>query len=1451
MTQKLLSILLVVLTLVGGVVAQAPTPPTGFVVPVAMTGVNPSGGWNHASISSVGALVVSGATGNTDPNPPQGFVVPFAPVGVDPNGNWAFMKVDNTGAIIIAGALPQPYGANGTCLVSTGPGTQPVWGSCSGTSSTNWSAIVPGTGTIGAGTFNVGTGSTLTVIGSGVINANQIAATTVAASSLADQFLRTTASGVASWVAMPGCPNDGTHALVYDTTAHAPACEVITAGTGNVTTAVTLTANALVLGNGGVDTKVLASLGTTTTVLHGNAAGVPSFGQVVAADTDTSIAHTGVDINTSYQVTATHLAAALPINQGGTGTISTLTGLVRGSASAMSAAELSGDATTSGSNVVTVAKINGTTVPTNLAAHQVLVTTGVATGTWKTINDCGTALTYSQAGDSFGCNPITTALSAITAAGGANSINNGDNAQVWNWSLTTSSKIGWTIGENVASNATGTPILFDVQTLATSTARPLQVTARGIANGIFVDTAGLLQKLGTGGVATAALASVQGTGTLVQLSTSTPTSNTMVKFDANGNTVNSLLTDDGTTLKYAGTGGIQATNVSGAGLITLGAGSGSNTVTIAAPAGAITASYSETLPAAVAAGAWFQDASGNISFGTLGVPNGGTGATTFTSNGILYGNGTSAVGVTAAGGAGTLCLVETNGGTPTFGSCSGSSSTIWSALTNPTGNLTLSMGNNTTTFTAGTATTNPFTFNDTTGNAGTGPLVQINTVGTSAALPLQVTAQGTANGVQMTTAGLLQPIGTGGIKATQMTWNGLQNPTGNLTLSVGNNTTTFTAGTATTTPFLFQDTTGNTGVGALVQISTVGTSTALPVKITAQGTSNGVQMSAAGVLSAIGTGGITATAVPWSGLTNPTTNLSLSMGTNISTFTWGTQAAPSTSDFTLTAAADSGVSTTSIFSFIDTTGNTRTGALFDVHTVGTSTALPFKITAQGTANGIEMSTSGAVLPLGTGGVDASAILNTLGVVHGGTGATTFTTNGILFGNGTNAINVTAAGGAGTLCLQETNGGAPVFGSCSGAAGTAWSSLTAPSGNLTLAMATNTTQFNWSTAASPATTDFEFKAPADSGTSTVSIFMFDDTTANTRTGPLLDAHTVGTSTALPVRFTAQGTSNGVSMNTAGLLQHIGTGGIEATTTTLTISTSSPLTGGALFNTNLTIGCATCVTSAASLTSNALVLGAGSQGSKVVAGITSDGTSVLNLGVAGASVGGIVLANATSGTITIQPVTGALGAVVLSAPARTATLATTTGTLTSGDAASFDASGNLIDSTVVAANITTQTGNGAANQVCTYTSTNKVCVPGTVTGAMMTSGTVTATQLAAQYSKGACTIGWGGTGSANALSSGDDAIANNGCYNDSGVTRTITAVKCRSDNASNTTTVNPTMGADGTGTSILSGALTCGNSYNYSATGTLSGTSWTTGTGIRPVMGGTLTGTSISMIVEYTY
>lgn len=94
----------------------------------------------------------------------------------------------------------------------------------------------------------------------------------------------------------------------------------------------------------------------------------------------------------------------------------------------------------------------------------------------------------------------STPLSALTAATGANSINNGDNAQQWNSDLTTASKTFLRLSENIAGTATGTPIQLGIDTLSGSTVNPFQVTAQGTANGIRVNTSGVLAAIGTGHV---------------------------------------------------------------------------------------------------------------------------------------------------------------------------------------------------------------------------------------------------------------------------------------------------------------------------------------------------------------------------------------------------------------------------------------------------------------------------------------------------------------------------------------------------------------------------------------------------------------------------------------------------------------------------------------------------------------------------------------------------------------------------------------------------------------------------------------------------------------------------------------------------------------------------------------------------------------------------------------
>ncbi len=184
-------------------------------------------------------------------------------------------------------------------------------------------------------------------------------------------------------------------------------------------------------------------------------------------------------------------------------------------------------------------------------------------------------------------------------------------------------------------------------------------------------------------------------------------------------------------------------------------------------------------------------------------------------NGVVYPDANGTLNVTAAGGAGTLCLIATNGGVPTWGSCAGSASTVWSQLSNPTGNLALSMGANTTTFTAqNTGSNNPFTFADNTSNAGTGILVNIASAASSAITPFQVSAVGNP-------ALTVAASGNVGI--------GTTSPYANLSVMAGGNyasqaaSTVFaigssTAGTATSTLFSVNSA-GNTNIAGSLTVA--------------------------------------------------------------------------------------------------------------------------------------------------------------------------------------------------------------------------------------------------------------------------------------------------------------------------------------------------------------------------------------------------------------------------------------------------------------------------------------------------------------------------------------------------------------------------------------------------------------------------------------------------------
>jgi hypothetical protein len=176
-------------------------------------------------------------------------------------------------------------------------------------------------------------------------------------------------------------------------------------GGGTVThSAGALTASAVIVGNGGGDLKALASLGTTTQVLHGNAAGLPTYAAValgadvsgdlpfanfVQATAASKLVGRGsasgagdfeeVSLGSGLTMTGTTLSAS-----GSGGTVTTTGSPASGNltkfsgASAITNGDLSGDVTTSGTLVTTLAanqKIAG--IVFVIDGSGAVITTGV------------------------------------------------------------------------------------------------------------------------------------------------------------------------------------------------------------------------------------------------------------------------------------------------------------------------------------------------------------------------------------------------------------------------------------------------------------------------------------------------------------------------------------------------------------------------------------------------------------------------------------------------------------------------------------------------------------------------------------------------------------------------------------------------------------------------------------------------------------------------------------------------------------------------------------------------------------------------------------------------------------------------------------------------------------------------------------------------------------------
>lgn len=195
-----------------------------------------------------------------------------------------------------------------------------------------------------------------------------------------------------------------------------------------------------------------------------------------------------------------------------------------------------------------------------------------------------------------------------------------------------------------------------------------------------------------------------------------------------------------------------------------------------------------------------------------------------------------------------------------------------------------------------------------------------------------------------------------------------------------------------------------------------------------------------------------------------------------------------------------------------------------------------------------------------------------------------------------------------------------------------------------------------------------------------------------------------------------------------------------------------------------GSGTVTATGGALTANSVVLGAGGTDTKVVAGIITDGTSKLTLGVAGSSVGSVDFQNATSGTITLSPVTGALGTVTVSLPAVSGTLYISGGadvavadggtglsSGTSGGILGYTASGTLASSVALTANaLVLGGGAGATPTPMASLGTTTTILHGNAAGAP-TFGAVVAADLADAVADLFAQVNWGSAGaeSGNAI------------------------------------------------------------------------------------------------------
>lgn len=307
------------------------------------------------------------------------------------------------------------------------------------------------------------------------------------------------------------------------------------------------------------------------------------------------------------------------------------------------------------------------------------------------------------------------------------------------------------------TNATGLPIATGVSGLGTGVATFLATpSSSNFASAVTGETGSGAVMFGTSPTATNITLSQAANNadaiTSIRFTDTSPTGN-FVRFRNAANSSDLFaISVDGTITSGTWNGAVIGSAYGGAGTV--------SGVMKANGSGTVSAAVSGTDYAPATSGTSILK--GNGSGGFSNAASGTDYAPATSGSSILYGNGSGGfssviVGTGLSFSAGTL---STTGGAPT-----------WNSITNPSGNLSLSMGTNLTTLTwgTGTSTNNLLTLKDTSGNTGTGYVLSVENAGTSTAKPFRVLSNTFGGGgIEVRNDGILYATGSGGINATAL-----------------------------------------------------------------------------------------------------------------------------------------------------------------------------------------------------------------------------------------------------------------------------------------------------------------------------------------------------------------------------------------------------------------------------------------------------------------------------------------------------------------------------------------------------------------------------------------------------------------------------------------------------------------------------------------------------------